>query len=45
LSAEIAALIDEYGEDALATELVNDKASEALIERLGAKEPAENALR
>ena len=30
LSAEIAALIDEYGEDALATELVNDKASEAL---------------
>jgi len=30
LSAEIAALIDEYGEDAIATELVNDKASEAL---------------
>ncbi|MEW5782122.1 MAG: hypothetical protein ACOY6N_08350 [Pseudomonadota bacterium] len=30
LSAEIEALIDEYGEDALATELVNVKASEAL---------------
>lgn len=30
LSAEIEALIDEYGEDALATELVSVKASEAL---------------
>ncbi|MFN6961638.1 MAG: hypothetical protein ACK4N6_05280 [Rhodocyclaceae bacterium] len=30
LSAEIDALIDEYGEDALATELVSVKASEAL---------------